>query len=283
MEVHATPQIFQVGNALPAAVKSTKQLSYRKCRFQDSVDEIEDALQHDECMFYGFSAPIHEEDEQGVPTLAEEAPVRTSRKRAFEETEEKEEEEEDYVEADNALKEDVASYADVEEDVAAYADIYSEDDVYFEAHTGACCRLLDLVLDGPRPGLASQFVCQHGEFAPGSTCDSCVEEAEQRAIAAFSGRFDFGHEVNGQMAVVWVNSASSSKCIDLITTADHERVRTMIDLYYSGDRYSLRNIAFNTSAFWNAVFLFLETGSSGHVKLDETLDKSFTAARDEDV
>ena len=95
-------------------------------------------------------------------------------------------------------------------------------------------------------------------------------------------RFDFGHEVNGQMAVVWSNSALRSKAIELITTAGHDHVRTMVDVCYSGARYSVRNIAFNTNLFWSAVYLFFETGTSGHERLDGSFNKGFAAARGEE-
>lgn len=280
--------MFEVADA-PQAVKSAT-LSYPKCRFQDSADAIEDALQHSECGFDGFSegvAPTHEEEAHSVPTLNEhvaptqdepaKATTHESRKRSLADVAEGEDEEGCVAPECKASKIDV-----LEEGIEAYSEIYAEDDEFDKAHTEACCRLLNLVNNGPKPGMQSHFVCQHGEFPPGSTCECCVGEAEQRAIAAFSGRFDFGHEVNGQMAVVWANSALCSKSIDLITTDSHEHVRTVIDVCYSGARYSFRNIAFNTNLFWSAVFLFLETGTSGHERLDESLDKAFSAARDEE-
>jgi hypothetical protein len=90
------------------------------------------------------------------------------------------------------------------------------------------------------------------------------------------------------MAVVWTNTALSpydhvwTNQVDLVTISCQESVYTSIDVCYSGDRFNLMNLAYNTTVFWSAIFLFLETGSSGHLKLDESLSTAFSAARDEE-
>ena len=72
--------------------------------------------------------------------------------------------------------------------LAAIHSLAQEDEEDRLAHIGACCRVLDLVHKGSRPGLKPHFVCQHGGYPPGTTCGVCEQETEQRAIAAFSGR-----------------------------------------------------------------------------------------------
>jgi hypothetical protein len=84
------------------------------------------------------------------------------------------------------------------------------------------------------------------------------------------------------MALAWTNTATGANHVDLVTISCQESVHTRIEVCYSGDRFNLGNLAFNTNVFWSAIFLFLETGSSGHTQLDESLNTAFSAARDED-
>jgi hypothetical protein len=84
------------------------------------------------------------------------------------------------------------------------------------------------------------------------------------------------------MAVVWTNTITGATHVDLVKISCQESVHTSIEVCYSGDRFNLRTLAYNTNVFWSAIFLLLETGSSGHTQLDESLDTAFSAARDED-
>jgi len=262
-----------VGTHEPPAVKPNK-FSIRKCRFQDAVGEMEDALQHGEHSFECSSeddATVPEFTEQEAPMYHEEA-RHASRKK----TSEKED-------GEDVARESKAAKVDANDDIPTREDIFAEEDEEDRmAQLRACCRVLDLVHKEPRPGFNSHFVCQHGGYPPGTTCDECEQEAEQRAIAAFSGRFEFGDECNGQRAVVWANTDTGDNYIDLVTISCQESVHTSIEVCYSGDRFNIRHLAYNTTVFWSAIFLFLETGSSGHTPLDESLSTAFSAASDED-
>jgi len=272
-----TGALTAVGAQAVSALRP-KNTSIRTCRFQEAADAIVDALQHGKCSFECSS----EDDgtvpgtapalgtEQVAPTYNEEARPASRKRTCVDSTEEEQ----------CAARESKAAKVD---DIASRKDKFAEEDEEdILAHIGACCRVLDLVHKGSRPGLKSHFVCQHGGYPPGTTCDECEHEAEQRVVAAFSGGFEFGHEVNGQMAVVWTNTATGANHVDLVTISCQKRVQTSIDVFYSGDRFNLLNLAYNTTLFWSAIFLFLDSGSSGHSNLDDSLNTAYSAARDED-